>query len=103
MTRTRSEGEGQRSGCSSIRGSVSDAVVVCESDGCSDGNGGTSSMLPCRLPLRLLSEGCLLLLAVDGREESFVPFLNLDLDAPTDADRLDSLSNELEERLASGV
>lgn len=60
-------------------------------------------MLPCRLPARLLNEGCLLLLAVDGREESFVPCLNLDLGAPADADRLASRSNELDERPVSGV
>lgn len=91
------------SSCSRVRELGSEAVVVCESDGCSGGNGGISSMLPCLLPPLLLIDGCLLLLAVDGREESFVPCLILDRGAPTEAERLASRSKDLEERPASGV
>lgn len=83
--------------------SGSDVVVVCESEGCSGGSGGTPSILPLRLPARLLIEGCLLLLAVDGLEESFVPCLSLDRGAPSEAERLASLSKEVEELPPSGV
>lgn len=59
--------------------------------------------LPARLPIRLLSEGRRLLFAVEGLEESPVPCLNLNLGAPTDAERFASCSNDFDDWLASGV
>lgn len=63
--------------------------------GCRAGKGGTTFRLPCLLPARLLSDGCRLLLAVDGREESSVPGRILVLDAPTEAERFLSCPNDL--------
>lgn len=90
-----SGGRGHVLSCSERRDGTPGSDEGVEMVGCRGGNGGTTSMLPCLLPARLLSDGCRLLLAVDGLEESSVPWRILDLGAPAEAERFPSCLNDL--------
>jgi len=88
-------GPGHVLSCSELFDDTPGSEAGLEMAGCSVGNGGTTSMLPCRLPAPLLSEGCRLLAAVEGLEESPVPWRTLGLFAPAEAERFLSCSNTL--------
>jgi len=88
-------GRGQVLSCSEAPDDTPGSDEGVDTVGCRAGKGGTTFRLPCLLPARLLSDGCRLLLAVDGREESSVPGRIIVLDAPTEAERFLSCPNDL--------